>query len=195
MDEHTDITGLLRDLSQGRKEALDRLIPVVYGELRRIAHGKLRHEDTGHTLNTTVLVHEAYLKLVNVREVQWQDRTHFFAVAARLMRRILVDYARGRKREKRGGDAVQISLAEAMVVSVERTEVLLELDEALSRLETQNERQCRVVECRYFAGLSVEETAEALRTSPATVKRDWAFSKAWLNRELGADSPDRQADV
>jgi len=193
MNESPDITGLLRDVSQGRKDALDRLIPLIYDEMRRIAHGKLRHEDEGHTLDTTALVHEAYLKLVDLREMQWQDRTHFYAVAARVMRRVLIDYARGRKRKKRGGDAVQIPLAEDLEASVERTEVLLEVDEALSRLETMNERQCRVVECRYFAGMSVEETAEALGISPATVKRDWAFSRAWLNRELAADSPDRQA--
>ncbi len=195
MDGTPDITGMLREMSEGRKEALDSLIPIVYNEMRRIAHGKLRHEDAGHTLNTTALVHETYIKLVNLREMQWQDRAHFFAMAARVMRRILIDYARGRKREKRGGDAVRIPLADALDVSVEQTEVLLDLDEALSRLEAMNERHCRVVECRYFAGMSVEETAEALQVSPATVKRDWAFSRAWLNRELGADSPDRQAEA
>jgi len=195
MDGTPDITGMLREMSEGRKEALDRLIPIVYDEMRRIAHGKLRHEDAGHTLNTTGLVHETYIKLVNLREMQWQDRAHFFAMAARVMRRILIDYARGRKREKRGGDAVRIPLADALDVSVERTEVLLDLDEALSRLEAMNERHCRVVECRYFTGMSVEDTAEALQVSPATVKRDWAFSKTWLNRELGADSPDRQAEA
>jgi RNA polymerase sigma factor (TIGR02999 family) len=195
MDEAPDITGLLREMSNGRKEALDRLIPIVYDEMRRIAHGKLRREDAGHTLNTTALVHETYIKLVDLREVEWQDRAHFFAMAARVMRRILIDYARGRKREKRGGDAVRIPLSEALDVSVEQTETLLDLDEALSRLETRNERQCRVVECRYFAGMSVEETAEALTVSPATVKRDWAFSRAWLNRELGTDSPERRAEA
>jgi RNA polymerase sigma-70 factor (ECF subfamily) len=195
MDEPPDITALLRAVSQGRKEALDRLVSVVYDELRRIAHGQLRREDAGHTLNTTALVHEAYLKLVDLREVQWQDRMHFFAVAARVMRRVLIDYARGRKREKRGGDAVRIPLADDLDAAVENTEVLLELDEALSRLEAMNERQCRVVECRCFAGLSVEETADALGISRATVKRDWAFSRAWLHRELRDESLDRQANA
>ena len=195
MDDPPDVTGLLRDVSQGRKEALDRLIPVVYQELRRIAHGQLRRERPGHTLSTTAVVHEAYLKLVDLRQVQWQDRTHFFAVAARVMRRVLIDYARGRQREKRGGDAVRIPLVEGLDATVEHPEVLLDLDEALSRLEALNQRQCRVVECRSFAGLSVEETAEALGISPATVKRDWTFSKAWLHRELRDESPERQGGV
>jgi len=141
MDDPPDVTGLLRDVSQGRKEALDRLIPVVYQELRRIAHGQLRRERPGHTLSTTAVVHEAYLKLVDLRQVQWQDRTHFFAVAARVMRRVLIDYARGRQREKRGGDAVRIPLVEGLDATVEHPEVLLDLDEALSRLEALNQRQ------------------------------------------------------
>jgi len=186
---------LLRDLSQGRREALDRLVPVVYDELRRIAHGQLRREDAGHTLNTTALVHEAYLKLVDLRAVQWQDRMHFFAVAARVMRQVLIDYARGRKRGKRGGDAVRIPLAHDLDAAVEQPELLLELDEALTRLEALNERQCRVVECRTFAGLSVEETAQALGVSPATVKRDWTFSRAWLHRELRGAPPDSPAEA
>lgn len=185
-----DITGLLRQLSQGRREALDCLMPVVYHELRRIAHAQLRGERPGHTLNTTALVHEAYLKLVNVDQIEWRDRAHFFATAARVMRRILIDYARSRKRLKRGGDeAVQVPLDEALAVGFEPAEDLLALDEALTRLEAQSERQSRVVECRCFAGLSVDETAAALGISPATVKRDWEFSRAWLNRELGL-SPD-----
>jgi RNA polymerase sigma factor (TIGR02999 family) len=187
--EPQDITGLLRQLSEGRRDALDRLIPVVYHELRRIAHAQLRGEQHGHTLNTTALVHEAYLKLVGVDRVEWRDRAHFFAAAAGSMRRILIDYARARKRVKRGGeDAVQVPLVEALYVAVERSDDLLALDEALTRLETQNQRQSRVVECRCFAGLSVEETAAALDISPATVKRDWDFSRAWLNRELGTSA-------
>ena len=161
-------------------------MPVVYHELRRIAHAQLRGERAGHTLNTTALVHEAYLKLVGVDRVEWRDRAHFCAAAAGAMRRILIDYARARKRVKRGGeDAVQVPLAEGLDVAVERSEDFLALDEALTRLQAQNERQGRVVECRCFAGLSVEETAAALDISPATVKRDWDFSRAWLNRELG----------
>jgi RNA polymerase sigma factor (TIGR02999 family) len=180
-----DVTALLADLSQGNREALDRLIPIVYDELRRIAHGQLGHERAGHTLNTTALVNETYLRLVDVNRVQWTGRAHFLAVAARVMRRVLIDYARARGREKRGGNPVRVSLTDASDVPAVPADDMLELDEALSRLEALNERQCRVVECRCFAGMSVEETAEVLGTSPATVKRDWAFSRAWLNRELG----------
>src|SRR6266545_1757425 len=186
MDERADITGFLRELSQGRPEALGRLMPIVYGELRRIAHGQLRGERSSHTLSTTALVHEAYLKLVNVGQVEWRDRAHFFSMTARLMRHILIDYARTKKRDKRGHDAVHVPLAEAWDVPVSATaEELLALDEALAHLEGYSERQCRVVECRYFASLSLEETAAALGISVATVKRDWAFARAWLNREMG----------
>lgn len=181
---------MLHELSHGSPEALDQLLPVVYDELRRIAHGQLRGEQSGHTLNTTALVHEAYLKLVNLRQVDWRDRAHFFAVAARLMRQVLIDYARARQRDKRGGGLIQVPLVEGMDIVLEESDTLLALDEALARLEAVNERQCRVVECRCFAGLSVEETAEVLQTSPATVKRDWAFARAWLNREL-SERPSR----
>ncbi|MGH7567611.1 MAG: sigma-70 family RNA polymerase sigma factor [Gemmatimonadales bacterium] len=185
MTDRPDITGLLRELSQGRPDVLDRLMPIVYDELRRIAHAQLRRERPGHTLSTTGLVHEAYLKLIDVHQVEWRDRAHFYAMAARLMRRILIDNARAKKREKRGGGAVHVPLAEALDVPVSAAaDDLLALDEALARLEAQNERQCRVVECRCFAGLSLEETAAALGISVATVKRDWTFSRAWLNREL-----------
>jgi RNA polymerase sigma factor (TIGR02999 family) len=138
-------------------------------------------------LNTTALVNETYLRLVNVDRVKWNGRAHFLAVAARVMRRVLIDYARARGRDKRGGDAVRVSLSDAaeLLAAEGGAEDMAELEEALARLEAMNERQCRVVECRCFGGLSVEETAEALGTSPATVKRDWAFSRAWLNRELG----------
>ena len=179
------ITDLLIQLSQGRREALDQLLPIVYNELRAVARRHLGGERPGHTLNTTALVHETYLKLVNVRQVQWRDRAHFFAMAGRLMRRILIDYARTRKRDKRGGERVAVSLDEAMAVAPERIEDLVAIDDALTRLEKESERQARVVECRCFAGLSVEETAEALGASEATIKRDWAFARAWLNRELG----------
>src|SRR2546427_626569 len=145
-----------------------------------------RGTSAGHTLSTTALVHEAYLKLVNIHQVEWRDRAHFFAMAARLMRRILIDYARGKRREKRGGDAVQVQLTDAFdVPGPVAADDLVALDEALARLEAQSERQCRVVECRCFAGLSLEETAQTLGISVATVKRDWDFSRAWLNRELG----------
>ena len=173
-------------MSEGQPEALDRLIPIVYDELRRIAPDQLRGERSGHTLTTTALVHETYFKLVNLRDMQWQHRAHFFAVAARIMRRVLIDYARTRKRAKRGGALVQVPLGDDLSAPTFDPDALIELDNALARLEVQNPRQCRVVECRCFAGLSVEETATALGASEATVKRDWAFSRAWLNRELSA---------
>lgn len=188
-----DITELLRASSQGNRDAVDRLMPVVYDELRRIAHGQLRGERVGHTVCTTALVHEAYLKLVNLREVDWQNRAHFFAIAARQMRRVLIDYARARSREKRGGGWQRVPLTDGLEVVVERTGLLLELEEALLELEARNERQCRVIECRCFAGLSVEETAAALSTSAATVKRDWAFARAWLNRQLTTGGESRGA--
>jgi RNA polymerase sigma factor (TIGR02999 family) len=187
-EQGPNISQLLREMSQGRRDALDHLLPLVYDELRRIAHGQLRGERTGHTLNTTALVHETYLKLVKIDQVQWQDRVHFFAVAARVMRRVLIDYARATKREKRGGDATRLPLVESMDLPAARVDDLLLLEDVLTRLERLNERQCRVVECRCFAGMSVEQTATALGTSAATVKRDWALSRAWLNRELGEDS-------
>jgi RNA polymerase sigma factor (TIGR02999 family) len=184
----SEITQLLVQLSQGKREALDELVPIVYDQLRAVAHRHLVAERSGHTLNTTALVHETYLKLINVRQVQWRDRAHFFAMAGRLMRRVLIDYARAKKRDKRGGDLCAVSLDEEMGVLPNRVDDLLAVDDALARLEAESERQARVVECRCFAGLSVEETAAALGASEATVKRDWAFARAWLNRELGPES-------
>jgi len=180
------VTALLLEWRHGDKDALDRLVPLVYEELRRVARARLK-ADRGHSLQTTALVHEAYVRLVDLDRMTINSRAHFFAVAARLMRRILIDYARARKREKRGGEMIQVPLAEGLVAPVERVEALVALDEALTRLEARNPRQSRVVECRCFAGMSVEETAAALGASPATVKRDWAFWRAWLNRELGQD--------
>jgi RNA polymerase sigma factor (TIGR02999 family) len=196
MSDTRAVTQLLQDVSGGRREAIDRLVPVVYDELRRIALAQLRGERDGHTLSATAVVHEAYLKLVDIRSVQWRDRAHFFAVAARQMRRILIDHARTRGRTKRGGGQINVSLDEAAGVPAGDAEQLIMLDDALSRLEELNERQCRVVECRCFVGLSVEETAEALGASPTTIKRDWAFARAWLNKELRiegdpAAGPDR----
>jgi len=179
-----DVTLLLRQLAQGRAEALEHLIPIVYDELRRISHRHLQGEREGHTLSTTALVHETYVRLVDIEAVDWRDRAHFFAMAARLMRRILIDHARTRTRQKRGGDRIRVPLSQALDVSFERAEKLLVLDEALDRLEARNERQSRVVHCRFFGGLSVEETAEVLGISIATVKRDWSFSRAWLAHEL-----------
>lgn len=195
MQDSPDVTALLRELAAGRPEALDRLIPVVYEELQRIARGQLRRERAGHTLSTSALVHEAYLKLVDIRQVDWQNRVHFFATAARVMRRVLIDFARARKREKRGDGAVHVTLREAADVPVDGPEGLLDLDDALQRLEARNARQGRVVECRCFAGLTVDETAEALDVSTATVKRDWAFARAWLNRELRGEPGGRAREA
>jgi len=187
--EGQNISQLLHELAAGRSDALDRLMPVVYNELHRLAHIQLRAEHDGHTLNTTALVHETYLRLAGIEQIQWKDRVHFFAVAARLMRRILIDYARARKRDKRGGTWVRIPLGDGLEAPGAAPDALLALDDALVRLEALNERLCRVVECRCFVGMSVDETATALRTSPATVKRDWAFARAWLNRAL-SPAPD-----
>jgi RNA polymerase sigma-70 factor, ECF subfamily len=180
-----EITKLLSDWSGGDREALDKLMPIVYEELRRLAHRYMAHERAGHTLQTTALVNEAYMRLVNERGMNWQNRTHFFAVAAQIMRFILVDYARGHVRAKRGGGAEQISLSDALVVSENRITDLLILDEALTRLAEFDERKSRIAELRFFAGLTVEETAEVLSVSVETVMRDWRLAKAWLHRELG----------
>lgn len=181
-----EVTQLLQELTHGGRDAVDRLFPLVYGELRGIAHRRLQNEPAGHTLDTEALVHEAYLKLVDQERVDWQNRAHFFAVAARAMRRILLDYATGRQAQKRGGDRRQVPLDEGVLAVEERTDELLALGEALQRLEQVDERQGRVVECRFFGGMSIEETAEALGVAPATVKRDWTAARAWLNRELSA---------
>lgn len=191
MRDAPNVTALLREMAAGEPEALDRLIPVVYEELQRIARGQLRRERADHTLSTSALVHEAYLKLVDIRQVDWQNRVHFFAMAARVMRRVLIDFARARKREKRGGGAVHVTLREAAGMPLDDgPQALIDLDDALQRLEARNARHCRVVECRCFAGLTVEETARALDISTATVKRDWAFARAWLNHELRGESGD-----
>ncbi|MGD8320063.1 MAG: sigma-70 family RNA polymerase sigma factor [Gemmatimonadota bacterium] len=181
-----DITQVLDQLSRGSTDALDRLLPSVYEELRGIARRELRRERPDHTLNATALVHEAYLRLANLNGITWEGRAHFFGAAARSMRRILISYARMKTAEKRGSGAEHVPLHDVMVATRERPDAVLALDEALSRLEEVDERQARVVECRYFAGMNVEETATALEISPATVKRDWALARAWLNRELAA---------
>jgi RNA polymerase sigma factor (TIGR02999 family) len=168
------------------KEALDKLMPIVYDELRRQAARYLRRERAGHTLQTTALIHEAYVRLVDQRRVQWQNRAHFFGIAGQMMRRILVDHARTKKRAKRGGSDVKISLADATVLVQEQDLDVVALDEALTRLAEIDEQQSKVVEFRFFSGLTVEETAEVMRISPATVKRDWSMAKAWLHREISA---------
>lgn len=181
-----EITGMLHAWSSGGKqEALDTLLPLVYDELHRQAARFLRRERIGHTLQTTALIHETYLKLIDQRTVNWQNRAHFFGIAAQAMRRILVDYARGKHREKRGGVAGNLPLEEAALIVSEETSIdLVALDEALQRLAEIDERQARIVELKYFSGLTIEETAEVLRISSATVKTDWNMAKAWLHREL-----------
>lgn len=192
MPDGANVTQLLSDLRGGRREAFDRLMPLVYDELRQVARRQLRHERPGHTLDTTGLVHEAYAKLVDYRELDWESRAHFYAVAAQAMRRVLVSYARKRRAEKRGGDAVCVTLDEAFVPGSsgeDWADEVAALDEALARLEAVNPRHARIVECRYFAGLTIEDTAEALGVSPITVTRDWRMARAWLKDALDAPSP------
>jgi RNA polymerase sigma factor (TIGR02999 family) len=180
-----EITAMLRAWRDGDRAVLDQLLPLVYDELHRQAHRYLRRERANHTLQTTALIHEAYLKLVDQRAVQWQNRAHFFGIAAQAMRRILVDYAKTKNREKRGGPAADLPLEEALLVAATGQSIdLLALDEALTRLALVDDMQARVVELKYFSGLSIEDTAEALGISPATVKRDWQMAKAWLRHEL-----------
>lgn len=178
-----DITGLLQAWSEGQQDALQRLTPVVYAELRRLAHHYMAGERTGHTLQSTALVHEAYLRLVDSSRVRWQNRAHFFAVSSQLMRRILVDFARSRQYAKRGGKAPRLSLDEVAIVSDDCAE-LAALDDALNALAALDPRKCQVVELRFFGGLSVEETSEVLKVSAETVMRDWRLAKVWLRREL-----------
>jgi RNA polymerase sigma-70 factor, ECF subfamily len=185
MPQQGEVTRLLAELGEGGRDALDRLLPLLYAELQRIAHRRLQNERADHTLATTELVHEAYLKLVGLEEIEWKNRAQFFALAAQAMRRILVDYAVRRKAQKRGGNRRRLSLDDVDLPVDEGADELIELDAALQRLSSLSERQGRVVECRYFAGMSIEETAEALGVSPATVKRDWTMARAWLHRELG----------
>jgi len=180
-----EVTQLLQAWSAGEQGALDKLVPVVYQELRRLAKRYMAHESPGHTLQTTALVNEAYLRLVDVKQVNWQNRAHFFGVSAQLIRRILVDHARSRRSLKRGGDGLAVSLDEALLVGRERGADLVALDDALKTLAASDPRRGRVVELRFFGGLSVEETAEVVRVSPETVMHDWKFAKAWLLRELG----------
>lgn len=178
------VTQLLQAWGQGDTAALEQLVPVVHAELRRIARRQMGHERAGHTLQPTALVNEVYLRLVDVRRIQWQDRAHFFAMSSRLMRRVLVDAARARGYQKRGGGAQQVSLHEELVKAEERGADVLELDAALDKLAAIDSRKSQVVEMRFFGGLSIEETAEALQVSERTVKRDWTMAKLWLLREL-----------
>jgi len=175
---------MLMAWSNGDEAALERLIPLVYKELHRLAHRYLGRERIGHTLQTTALVHEAYLRLIDWNNVEWQNRAHFFAISAQLMRRILVDFARSRRFAKRGGGARQVAFDEAMAIAPQRGVDLVALDDALTALNALDPRQSRIVELRFFGGLSVAETAEVLKVSPGTVKRDWSLAQAWLLREL-----------
>jgi len=182
-----DLTQLLVDWSHGDKTALDRLMPLVDAELRRLAHRYMSRERGGHTLQTTALVNEAFLRLINRSKVDWQNRAHFFGLAAQLMRTILVDHARSHTCTKRGGGAYKLELDETMLVSQQKASEVLALDDALKELALIDPEQGRIVELRFFGGLTVEETAEVLHISPATVKREWSTAKAWLYRELAKE--------
>ena len=179
-----EVTQLLLDWSTGNEAALERLTPLVYAELHRLAHRHMKRERPSHTLQTTALVNEAYVRLIDQQRVHWHGRAHFLSIASRLMRRILVDHARAHNRGKRGGGALQVPLDEAASISQERAAELIALDDALSSLSTIDQRKTQVVELRFFGGMSVEETAEVLQVSAITVMRDWSTAKAWLHRTI-----------
>jgi RNA polymerase sigma factor (TIGR02999 family) len=185
-----EVTQLLRAWSGGDEAALDKLTPLVYEELHRAAHRYMAQERPGHTLQTTALVNEVYLRLVDIREVTWQDRAHFFAVCARLMRRVLTDFARSRGYLKRGGDSPHVGLDEALLISREPAPDLVALDDALNALAAIDPRKCQVVELRFFGGLSVDETAEVLKVAPKTVDRDWRLARLWLLEEMNGKRRD-----
>jgi RNA polymerase sigma factor (TIGR02999 family) len=179
-----DVTQLLVAWSNGDEAAREQLMSLVYEELHRLAHLYMNGERPGHTLQTSALVNEAFVRLVDQRDVHWQNRSHFFGIAAQMMRRVLVDYARSRQYQKRGGDVVQVSLNEELIVSNEQTAEVVALDDALKSLATFDQRKCQIVELRFFAGLSIEEASQVLGISPGTVKRDWTLAKAWLRKEI-----------
>ena len=181
------VTNLLVAWGNGDEAAFEQLVPLVHAELRRIARRQMRHERMGHTLQPSALINEAYLRLIDIRQVQWQDRAHFFAMSSRVMRRVLVDCARARGYQKRGAGAQRVTLIEEQIPSAEPATDLLALDEALEELGAFDARKSQVVEMRYFGGLSIEETAEALGVSTRTVKRDWEIAKLWLRRKLRKD--------
>lgn len=185
-----EITELLRAWSRGDESALEKLTPLVYNRLHAAAHAYMARETPGHTLQTTALINEVYVRLVNIREVNWQDRAHFFAVCARMMRRILTDFARSRRYVKRGGESPHVSLDEALSVSRELPRDLVDLDKGLNALARIDPRASQVVELRFFGGLTVEEAAEVLKISPETITRDWRMAKAWLLRELSGEQQD-----
>ena len=179
-----DVTALLLEWRRGDNAAVDKLLPLVHGELRRLARRQMAGERPGHMLQATALVNEVYLKLVDIRRIQWQDRAHFFAISARLMRRVLVDFARASKNQKRGGAMHRVTFDQDLPVAVDTPEDLIAIDDALAAFGREYERKAQVVELRFFGGLSVDETAEVLKISPETVMRDWKFAKGWLLREL-----------
>lgn len=189
-ETHTDITVLLAASSVGDRRAMDQLMPLVYDELRRLAQSYLRKERPGHTLQGTALVHEAYLRLIDQKQVKWQNRAHFFAMASQMIRRILVDHARGHRAAKRGDGAHKLSLDEAMGISGKTDLDLLALDDALNDLARLDPAQSRIVELRFFGGLSIEETAEVAGLSTATVNREWSAARAWLFRQMSRGAPD-----
>lgn len=178
------ITELLIEWSHGSEDALEKLLPLVERELHRIAANYMRHESPGHSLQTTELVNEAYLKIVNQKEVQWQNRAHFFAIASQTMRRILVDHARSQRRAKRGGKAVRVNLDDVEILAPGKSEAVILLDELLQRLAAQDPRASRIVEMKFFAGLTAKEIAEVLKISESTVNNDWDFARAWLQRQM-----------
>lgn len=183
-----DVTTLLLEWSKGNRDALDELTPLVYGELRQLAARQLRRERPGHTLQSTALVHEAYMKLIEQRRVQWQDREHFFAIASRLIRRILVSHARAHNAWKRGGGKTMLAIEESVAIAQPRNLDLLALDDALETLSQADEQQARIVELRFFGGVSIEGTAKVLGISVSTVNRDWNVARAWLYRELSRNA-------
>ncbi|HEX2522355.1 MAG TPA: sigma-70 family RNA polymerase sigma factor [Terriglobia bacterium] len=185
-----EVTGMLQAWCEGDQSALEKLTPIVEAELRRLAHHYLTQERSGHTLQTTALINEAWLRLIDWKQVSWQNRAHFFGVSARLMRYILVGFARARNQQKRGGGVQQVSLEEAVAVSAERSDDLVALDDALQTLAKYDPRKCQIVELRFFAGLSVEEAAEVMKLSPITIIREWNKAKAWLYQELSEETPD-----
>ena len=184
MPSDPDITALLVEWNNGDKSAMEKLLPLVERELHRLAHSYMRRENAQHTLQTTALINETYLRLVDQRKVQWQNRAHFFGIAAQIMRRILLNYARDQNRLKRGGKAIHVSLSQAQILPQEQDREIISLNDALTKLEAIDERKGKVVELRYFGGLTVEEVAEVLNVSTVTVLRDWAFARAWLSREM-----------
>ncbi len=184
MKDENQVSQMLAEWNAGKKEALEQIFPLIMRELRQIAHAQMRKEGANHTLQTTALINEAYLKLIEQKNVEWKNRSHFFAIASKIMRRILLDYAKTRLRDKRGGGAARVELEEAHDISIEKSKELVALDEALERLAEVDPLKSRIVEMRHFGGMTVDETAEALEIAPITVMRHWNLAKAWLRREI-----------